>query len=430
MCKETENAPEAGQQWAAKLIVFPAPVHPKTHYEMRIHPFSEETRQMMQKSWGFNDLCFASYAELWAGTMTFVPFPGNPDWKGWLVRSRKNWSWAGTLMMTRNIRTCSTYALSMGLRVWEVDTLIQEVSAEQGFCENPMIMPLIMMKHNINTSTMLNQRHDSDSYDIQASMQIDSYYVEHPESPRETDLVAFQSRLTALSVSSAAVTRLLESQADIVQFMADQTELLGKGEDGVYDSEIIRQLRERFKFMTELVAGEQQANKYVKEACTAQSQMVYSLTAQRDNETNLRISAAMANESHINTIVARASLRYGLDMRIIAAVTLIFLPGTFVATFFSIDFFDFGPDNGGAKVSKWIWVYFVVTIVLTLAVLAVWRLVSPMKVDELELETNGIPKLPDFGDRKPTFNFGEGGRVATMKSNKSNKGATDKVKTF
>ena len=65
--------------------------------------------------------------------------------------------------------------------------------------------------------------------------------------------------------------------------------------------------------------------------------------------------------------------RYGADMRLITAITLIFLPGTFVATFFSSTFWDFAPSNTGSKVSSWVWIYWVVTIVLTLMVLVVWR---------------------------------------------------------
>jgi len=64
--------------------------------------------------------------------------------------------------------------------------------------------------------------------------------------------------------------------------------------------------------------------------------------------------------------------RYGADMRTITAITLIFLPGTFVATFFSTTFWDFSPDNNGVKVTYWVYLYFVATIGLTLLVLIVW----------------------------------------------------------
>jgi Mg2+ and Co2+ transporter CorA len=63
--------------------------------------------------------------------------------------------------------------------------------------------------------------------------------------------------------------------------------------------------------------------------------------------------------------------RYGADMRLITAITLIFLPGKFVATFFSTSFWDFAPDNEGSKVSRWVWLYFALTIGLTVLVLGV-----------------------------------------------------------
>jgi hypothetical protein len=66
-------------------------------------------------------------------------------------------------------------------------------------------------------------------------------------------------------------------------------------------------------------------------------------------------------------------------MRVIAAVTLLFLPGTFVATLFSASFWDFSPGNQGAMVSPWVWLYWVVTAGLTAAVLCIWRGLPWMK---------------------------------------------------
>ena len=66
-------------------------------------------------------------------------------------------------------------------------------------------------------------------------------------------------------------------------------------------------------------------------------------------------------------------------MRVIAAVTLLFLPGTFVATLFSASFWDFSPGNQSSKVSSWVWLYWVVTGALAAAVLCVWRGIPRMK---------------------------------------------------
>jgi uncharacterized membrane protein len=60
-------------------------------------------------------------------------------------------------------------------------------------------------------------------------------------------------------------------------------------------------------------------------------------------------------------------------MRVITAITLVFLPGTFVATLFSASFWNFDPRSSGPMVSKWVWLYFLATFALTLIVLGIWR---------------------------------------------------------
>lgn len=62
-------------------------------------------------------------------------------------------------------------------------------------------------------------------------------------------------------------------------------------------------------------------------------------------------------------------------MRVIAAITIFFLPATFTATFFSTSFFSFNADLEGKIYSTWLWLYFLVTIVLTaVVVIGTWVL--------------------------------------------------------
>jgi heme exporter protein D len=70
-------------------------------------------------------------------------------------------------------------------------------------------------------------------------------------------------------------------------------------------------------------------------------------------------------------------------MRVIAAITVFFLPATFTATFFSTTFFSFNENLDGKVYSGWLWLYFVVTVVLTaVVVVGTWIL---WKVKEREI---------------------------------------------
>lgn len=67
-------------------------------------------------------------------------------------------------------------------------------------------------------------------------------------------------------------------------------------------------------------------------------------------------------------------------MRVIADVTLFYLPGTFVATLFSASFWDFSPDNVGKVFSKWIWLYVGASVWLTVAVMGIWRVLPQSRI--------------------------------------------------
>jgi Mg2+ and Co2+ transporter CorA len=64
------------------------------------------------------------------------------------------------------------------------------------------------------------------------------------------------------------------------------------------------------------------------------------------------------------------------NMRSIAVVGLVYLPGTFVSGLFGMNFFDFSEESGvqSWKISSKFWVYWAITIPLTLVTILVWVL--------------------------------------------------------
>lgn len=62
--------------------------------------------------------------------------------------------------------------------------------------------------------------------------------------------------------------------------------------------------------------------------------------------------------------------RDSTSMKTIAVVTLLFLPTTTVATIFGTEFFDFGEE--GFRVSRWIWLFVLLSLTISAIVFAVW----------------------------------------------------------
>jgi len=72
-----------------------------------------------------------------------------------------------------------------------------------------------------------------------------------------------------------------------------------------------------------------------------------------------------------NVQIALATSRDSRHMRSIAIVTMVFLPGTFFATVFSMTFFNWFGTNG-AVVSPYLWIYILFTVFFTLLTLGSW----------------------------------------------------------
>ena len=75
-------------------------------------------------------------------------------------------------------------------------------------------------------------------------------------------------------------------------------------------------------------------------------------------------------DSYTNTVIAIKTNEDSSSMRTIAALTMIFLPGTFISSVFGMTFFD-SADGSFFVLKKW-WLYLAITVPLTLVTVGVW----------------------------------------------------------
>ncbi|KAH9203582.1 hypothetical protein DL95DRAFT_142809 [Leptodontidium sp. 2 PMI_412] len=91
----------------------------------------------------------------------------------------------------------------------------------------------------------------------------------------------------------------------------------------------------------------------------------YNILAQRDNKLNIEV----ARDSKV---IALASSRDSSAMKTVAILTIAFLPGTFVASFFAMPLFNWQANSSGEIIGPHFWVYWVFAIPLTGLVLGIW----------------------------------------------------------
>ena len=97
-----------------------------------------------------------------------------------------------------------------------------------------------------------------------------------------------------------------------------------------------------------------------------QIQGLFNIIAQREQELSRELTKASLQLGEATRQIAEDSKRDSTSMKAIAAVTMFFLPGTFVASLLAMPIFRWNATAGDDVISPRIWVYWAVTIPLTL----------------------------------------------------------------
>ncbi|KIX10427.1 uncharacterized protein Z518_01509 [Rhinocladiella mackenziei CBS 650.93] len=282
----------------------------------------------------------------------------------------------------------------------EIELLLECLRKSSQHLGNPMLLPLFLielkvhyfavllekraegienieymtgMRHGFSSNPRRNTVSDEDREKLRKELDFD------PITQKLTGVtgtlsfcdMTFASSLRALELISALRRRI---SANVDQHRED------------IDAETQRALDRRTAYVRELIVGAQAHGAVLSARTRAQVQTVYSMIGQKDNKLNietaaasqkiaeisLRHNSAMKDMAEDSKNVAILTRKDSTDMRIIAVVTLMFLPGTFMATLFSSGFFNFLPDRSSQVVSKWIWLYFTLTGTTTLIVFLAW----------------------------------------------------------
>jgi len=87
------------------------------------------------------------------------------------------------------------------------------------------------------------------------------------------------------------------------------------------------------------------------------------------NQANASTNLTVAHDTRELAIASKSD---SSSMKILAAVTTTFLPGAFVATLFSMDMFDWFAGRGNPVISDYFWIYWSITIPLTVLTTGSW----------------------------------------------------------
>jgi hypothetical protein len=138
---------------------------------------------------------------------------------------------------------------------------------------------------------------------------------------------------------------------------------------------------------------------YIKQSLESQKRWLLSYKSRKDIAMNLVFNLVTQQDSETNTAIARDTKDDSASMKIIALLTMVFLPATTVSSFFGTAFFVSGPD-GSFEVSRMWWLFAAVTFPLTIFTLSLWWLWYPVS-----------KFLADFSDRTNVRRTRKAGKV-------------------
>ena len=161
---------------------------------------------------------------------------------------------------------------------------------------------------------------------------------------------------------------LLGLQSLLCFLMEENDEIVQRQnpDDSAVSQKAIAYLRAQVKYFGRETAAALQNTRASQKKASIVVQGLFSLIARQDQEMSIQIAKDSVE-------IAQASKRDSTSMKAIAGVTMVFLPGTFLASFFSMPLFELSSGTG-KLVAHQVWLYWSITIPLTLLTLAIYSL--------------------------------------------------------
>ncbi|OQU97329.1 hypothetical protein CLAIMM_03275 [Cladophialophora immunda] len=343
---------------------------------------------------------------------------------GLMVRSARSRDWNFCLGLVYNEETKVIAGIVNGMQADETALMLRCLRESTAYLQDPMLLPVFLLELKVHYFAVLLEKRAQGIEDIEYRTGMRHGFSKNPNCnaarDREREKLLKELNFDEITQKLTGVTGTLSfcdmtfasslRALDIVCAIRKHLNSHPKGCLGVVGFNIQDSLDTRILYLRELIVGAQVHGEVLSARTRAQVQTVYSMIGQKDNKLNIETAAtsqriaeiglfhsnAMKDMAEDSRNVAILTRKDSTDMRIIAVVTLLFLPGTFMATLFSSGFFNFLPGQSDQVVSKWIGLYFALTGGCTFVVFLAWYLSSKKQNKEMLTVMNGDkrPSMP------------------------------------
>ncbi|KXX79476.1 Magnesium transport protein CorA [Madurella mycetomatis] len=304
---------------------------------------------------------------------------------------KKGYTRGYEVMLSHSFRTGVTTGFVKGTKSSDMEESIQHLKECAGQVRHPMVLPLIILSHELSAKNDQKQR-DAREWlrKLEHAVSLRNEVLEE-ESPyvMESMVDLDQINRDLVECHSQVLWKRPQAYMEIVMSMTTAMERFwsmardnpiygGKGGDV---GKLHRSMLGRLEFYQAKLKGIENYSHVTLERLNIQRAALYNTIAERESKLGLQMAGEQRRLAH-------AAKRDSTSMKILSLLGAIFLPATYLASVFGMTFFEFLPDGdrrgggGGGddtdsstsreRVAPELWIYFAITIPMTLIIVLLW----------------------------------------------------------
>ncbi|KAI1179990.1 hypothetical protein F4777DRAFT_356362 [Nemania sp. FL0916] len=287
-------------------------------------------------------------------------------------------------MLSYSFKTGITTGFVKGTESSDLAESIRHLTSCHKEIGHPMLLPIIILSHDQSSSVDIRQRDARDwlrrlenAITLRTEIDQKDEYKDFDVDGINRDLVECHSQV--LWKRPQAYLQII---ADMKAAMEKFDKLLSPERRTKASTALHSSLGSRLEFYRVKLNGQEHYIHTTLERLQIQRAALYNIINQKESRLGLEMAAQQRRLAH-------ASKRDGTAMKTLSLLGAIFLPGTFLSSVFSMTFFDFKVDPN-SEVSRELWIYFIITIPLTLGIVGTWWLLERRREKVYAIEDNAI----------------------------------------
>ncbi|KAK3374732.1 hypothetical protein B0H63DRAFT_526029 [Podospora didyma] len=360
----------------------------KPSYQLRV------VRQLVsdQTASGSRDVTKFSAVE----TLTYTALGDLKTWLTFAFRTPLSSTEDWTVGLNWNKARSSIALILHGLNDKDREAFVQQLEDSKSDTGHPMLVPALLCEMLVGADFKGFREHAVDL--AQFERRTISYNSRGPTAQKtpEKEFAEMTNKLNLMTSRFAFHEMRLKASSSLIRQVKTHIDDIAKGlekpvlwtgsaaeEAGKNMAEAIR--TSGVRLLERLQQLDTERNYLLEEiACnlkSAQSQMqvVYNLIAQRESKDNLFVAVRSAK-------IADITKHDSYAMKTLAVMSLIFLPGAWMASLFAMPLFDWKAADGESVLQPKFWVYWAFTAPITIALLIAWfvwlKMHETMKQDD------------------------------------------------